>query len=96
MNRDLIIIGCNVLLILIQLVVLIRYIKSGNDLSYLLSICGFFWGVLFYFFFGFPLDEGTARQEEIPVLEIGFVTSAILAGISLFSAVFSFLRKKRS
>jgi hypothetical protein len=94
MNWNLVIIGCSLLLILLQFIILFRQIKYGNSFSYLLAICGFFWGFLFYFFFGFALDDGTCQEKEIPVFEIGFVTSAVLAAISVLSGVLNFLRKK--
>ncbi|MGV3610260.1 MAG: hypothetical protein ACO1N0_04895 [Fluviicola sp.] len=96
MNWALVIIGCNLLLILLQSIILFRSVKSGNGFSYLLAICGFFWGFLFYFFFGFPLDEGTCQEKEIPVFEIGFGTSAGLVGISVLSVFLNFFRNKRS
>ena len=96
MNWNLIIIGFNILLIVSQIIVLSRKLSSEKGFSYLPAICGFFWGFLFYFFLGFQIDDGTCQENEIPVVEFGFVTSAVLGVVSVLSMVLNFLLKKRT
>lgn len=87
--------GFSCLLLLLQLLSFFTIKRFGRGFFNLLLICSVFWGAVFYFFYGFPLDEGTAAAPEIPVYERNFAVSAILliTSVLLFIARF-FVRKK--
>ena len=82
MNQPLFIFLFTCLLIVLQPVSLYYKLRHGKNLFYLVLICSVFWGGICYFFYGFPLDEGTAPEKELPVLERNFGAAAALLLIS--------------
>lgn len=93
MDRSFFIFTVTILLIFIQLLSFYFKLKQGKSVFYLISICSLFFGGVFYLYYGIPLDEGTAAEEDIPVLERNFTTSAVLLLSSVFTLAIIFLRK---
>jgi len=96
MDWNLLVFVLSCLLILFQLITLFVKLRSGKGIFYLISICSIVWGILFYFFYGFPMDEGTLSVNEIPAYERGFQITACLLLTSVVSlAVNFFWRRKK-
>lgn len=92
-NNFILIFSC--LLILLQLITLVVKLRSGKGFFYLISICSIFWGGIFYFFYGFPLDDGTLHVSKIPDYERGFQVSAGLLFVSAISLLVNFFWRKK-
>lgn len=69
--------------------------KLGTGFFHLLLICSVFWGGIFYFFYGFPLDEGVVPASKLVVYERGFAASIALLVISTVLLVGSFFLKRK-
>lgn len=92
-NNFIFIFSC--LLILLQLITLFVKLKSGKGFFYLISICSIVWGIVFYFYYGFPLDDGTLPVSKIPDYEKGFQVSAWLLFTSAASLLVNFFWRKK-
>lgn len=96
MERTFLIFGFTILLIILQLIGLFLKWRYNKSVFYLISISSIFWGGVFYFYYGFPLDEGTCPEADIPVFELGFQLSAALLITCITSLGVNFFLKKRT
>lgn len=83
------------LLIVFQFISLFFKLKQGKNFFYLVSVCSILWGGICYFFYGFPLDEGTVAVKDIPAYERGFQITAGLLITSAFTLLVNFFWKKK-
>ncbi|ASS47484.1 MAG: hypothetical protein A3D31_16730 [Candidatus Fluviicola riflensis] len=73
---------------------ILRFIFRKKKISNFLGfscLIAIFLGLMNYFYFGFPLDEGTIKQSKIPEYEFKFSVTAIGLAISFIYPVFSLL-----
>jgi lipoprotein signal peptidase len=92
-NRTDWVFGFTCLLILLQLVSLYFRLRHRKPVFYLVTIGSIFFGGVGYLFYGFPLDEGTIAEIDVPVFERNFAASAVLLLSSLFSLVIVLLKR---
>ena len=73
---------------------ILRFIFGKKKIANFLGFCclaAIFLGTFNYFFFGFPLDEGTIKEFKIPEYEFKFSVTAIGLAISFIYPVYSLL-----
>lgn len=72
------------ILLLLQFWTFQRRKKHGKGLFHLTVLCAVFWGLIFYFFYGFPLDEGTISPTEVWKFELGFGVAIAVGSRGIF------------
>ena len=79
------------LVVIVCLIMRFVFKKKIGDFLGLSCLIAIFLGLINYFYFGVPLDEGTLNQTQIPDYEFKFTATCIGLLISVSYPIFSLI-----